>query len=166
MVSAYKYKKGELEMNKIKKRKKGGFTLIEMVVVIAIVVIIAAIAIPQALKAINKSRASTDIANARTYAGEIMTKVADGTIKFEAKAVTKLTKDDPTGFNIDPANPKLVDGDFYYEFKKDDKGNETVEISVGKSGSLVVIYPTIDSKSEYYNYVNTKTGTTTAAPTT
>lgn len=53
------------------KKKKKGFTLIEMVVVIAIIAIIAGIAIPQAFKSLNKSKATADIANAKTIANAI-----------------------------------------------------------------------------------------------
>ncbi|MEG2338442.1 MAG: prepilin-type N-terminal cleavage/methylation domain-containing protein, partial [Clostridium sp.] len=90
---------------KLKKRRKG-FTLIEMVVVIAIVVIIAAIAIPQALKAINKSKASTDIANARTVAGEVMTKVADGSAIADAITAAPQIKS-----KVDTANNLAVTAD-------------------------------------------------------
>lgn len=61
-----------------KSKKRKGFTLIEMVVVIAIIAIIAGIAIPQALKAINKSKATADIANAKSIASSIAQVVADG----------------------------------------------------------------------------------------
>lgn len=120
-------------MNKLKKRKKSGFTLIEMVVVIAIVVIVAAIAIPQALKAVNKAKASTDVANARTYAGEIMNKVANGDI----------TGDTTTKTAIDgAAESKLVKGGkFSYELK-DDK----ITIYIGDEE----VYPTASTKWAKY----------------
>ncbi|MEG0006263.1 MAG: prepilin-type N-terminal cleavage/methylation domain-containing protein [Clostridium sp.] len=134
-------------MNKLKKRRKG-FTLIEMVVVIAIVVIIAAIAIPQALKAINKSKASTDVANARTYAGELMSKVANGEIPFPTTTPGADT-DVPNA-----ATPKLKGEKFQYQFDKEN-GNEIVKIKVTKADSAgagtVVIYPT--AASPWSDYV-------------
>ncbi|MEG0371126.1 MAG: prepilin-type N-terminal cleavage/methylation domain-containing protein [Clostridium sp.] len=147
-------------MNKLKKRKKGGFTLIEMVVVIAIVVIIAAIAIPQALKAINKSKASTDIANARTYAGQIMAKVANGDIqvdnlKGDATTPAELTDSTPVDFGLTVATPKLLkEGKFYYAY---DKVKEEITIYVIEDKKKELIYPSV-AGAEYIKYINpTKT---------
>mgnify|MGYP002477333342 CR=1 FL=1 len=47
------------------KKKQEGFTLIELIIVIAILAIIAAIAIPNILGAIDNSRKATDVANAK-----------------------------------------------------------------------------------------------------
>ncbi len=47
------------------KKKQEGFTLIELIIVIAILAIIAAIAVPNILGAVDNSRKSTDVANAK-----------------------------------------------------------------------------------------------------
>lgn len=47
------------------KKKQEGFTLIELIIVIAILAIIAAIAVPNILGAIENSRKATDVANAK-----------------------------------------------------------------------------------------------------
>jgi type IV pilus assembly protein PilA len=47
------------------KKKQEGFTLIELIIVIAILAIIAAIAIPNILGAVDNSRRSADVANAK-----------------------------------------------------------------------------------------------------
>lgn len=64
----------------MEKRKKKGFTLIEMVVVLAIIAVLAGIAVPQALNSINKSKSTADIANAKALAGAITQGVAEGQI--------------------------------------------------------------------------------------
>ncbi|MEG1415796.1 MAG: prepilin-type N-terminal cleavage/methylation domain-containing protein [Clostridium sp.] len=168
-------------MNKLKKRRKG-FTLIEMVVVIAIVVIIAAIAIPQALKAINKSKASTDFANARTYAGQIMSRAANNDITLGATtasdvalvkdSVTELSGTKATGLiGVEISDVKLKSGDkFYALYTTDKNGNDKVSIAIGSTTKLPTVdktsgilsgevYPNVDSKSEYAKYV-TSTGQT------
>ena len=136
-------------MNKLKKRKKSGFTLIEMVVVIAIVVIVAAIAIPQALKAVNKAKASTDVANARTYAGEIMNKVANG----------EDIKDTTAALPIEgAAESKLKKGEtFFYELV-----NDKITISIGKSATeKKEVYPNADPDwAKYVSKEKTQTGGT------
>ncbi|MEG0006262.1 MAG: prepilin-type N-terminal cleavage/methylation domain-containing protein [Clostridium sp.] len=162
-------------MNKLKKRRKG-FTLIEMVVVIAIVVIIAAIAIPQALKAINKSKASTDVANARTYSGEIMSKVANSEIVFgDGTGTTKAKNGTVVSLLGNAAEGKLVKGTFYYKVmlagdtytvketvdnvEKDvtkKVSEDTIFISISPTGTnnfveANMIYPT--ASGEWANYV-------------
>ncbi|KMT21284.1 prepilin-type N-terminal cleavage/methylation domain-containing protein [Clostridium cylindrosporum] len=165
-------------MKNLRKRKKGGFTLIEMVVVIAIVVIIAAIAIPQALKAVNKSRASTDIANARAYAGQIMNRIANDDVKTvdaagddtennvlksgTAKAITNATTGtnasagtatDLLGSSVAPLKLDDTQG-WFVKYTKDPNGNDSIEILVGKAaGTAKRIYPSVDSGSEWANYV-------------
>lgn len=159
-------------MNKLKKRRKA-FTLIEMVVVIAIVVIIAAIAIPQALKAINKSKASTDFANARSYAGEIMNKVANGDIVFGTKAdkgekplINEIDKNG-TNIGIKAQDIKLrseVGNKYFYKYNVGQTGNDEIEIYIGKTApdgdysdakgaDPVRIYPKVDSLADYGQYV-------------
>lgn len=54
-------------LNKIWKKEEG-FTLIELIIVIAILAIIAAIAIPNVISAVDSSRQTTDISNAKMIA--------------------------------------------------------------------------------------------------
>lgn len=54
---------------KAKLKKQGGFTLIEMLIVVAIIAILIAIAIPMVNKALEKAREATDSANERAALG-------------------------------------------------------------------------------------------------
>ena len=60
---------------------KKGFTLIEMLVVIAIIAILVAIIIPTVTSATTKANAATDAANLRSAKAAITIKVLDGTYK-------------------------------------------------------------------------------------
>ena len=62
-------------MNTLKKRKSGkkGFTLMEMLIVVAIIGILIAIAIPTFNNALTKARISADEANLRSYYAEVLT---------------------------------------------------------------------------------------------
>lgn len=55
----------------MKKLNKKGFTLIEMLVVIAIIAILVAIIIPTVTNATEKARQATDVANIRGYIAEL-----------------------------------------------------------------------------------------------
>jgi len=59
-------------------KKQKGFTLIEMVVVLAIIAVLIAIAVPQVLRQINNAKKNADIANAKTIATAIQQWVAEG----------------------------------------------------------------------------------------
>ena len=60
-------------MNKMRKMKnKKGFTLMEMLIVVAIIGILIAIAIPTFNNALNKARVSADEANLRSYYAEVV----------------------------------------------------------------------------------------------
>lgn len=62
------------------KRKKKGFTLIELIIVMAIMAILAAIAIPGFNAIRNNARTKADTQSAETIKRAIMVSVADGTI--------------------------------------------------------------------------------------
>ena len=78
---SYIIKKGEMKM---KKRNQKGFTIMEMLIVVAIIAILVAIAIPTFNSALTKSKEAADVANIRAaYAEMMMDYMMDG---------TKLTK--------------------------------------------------------------------------
>lgn len=88
----------------MKKRNQKGFTIMEMLIVVAIIAILVAIAIPTFNNALTKSKEAADVANIRAaYAEVMMEYMLDGTkptkAAVEAKVGTlnnkgKLTGDD------------------------------------------------------------------------
>lgn len=136
-------------------KKKQGFTLIEMVVVIAIIVIIASIAIPGALKAITKSKASTDIANARTYAGQIMSRLANNDIEI-GDLPTGKTPITEEHIGMKPTKSELKKGkDFEVVFTK---GTDKTSNSSAVDDKLELyidgaeIYPEVEENSDWGRY--------------
>ena len=65
-------------MSKMRKMKnKKGFTLMEMLIVVAIIAILIAIAIPTFASSLNKARIATDEANIRSGYASVMVRVLD-----------------------------------------------------------------------------------------
>ena len=63
-----------------KLKKKGGFTLIEMLIVVAIIAILVAVSIPMVGASLDKARKATDAANLRAAKTVAMLSVAEGTL--------------------------------------------------------------------------------------
>ena len=59
-------------MKNLMKKSKKGFTLMEMLIVVAIIAILVVIAIPTFTNALDNARASTDLANARAWYAEMI----------------------------------------------------------------------------------------------
>ena len=77
-----------MEKLKEKLHKNGGFTLMEMLIVIAIIAILIAIAIPTFSSQLEKSREATDAANLRAAYSECAAAVMGSEKKGFYKAVT------------------------------------------------------------------------------
>ena len=70
------------------KMNKKGFTLIEMLVVIAIIAVLVAIVVPTVSSATTKAKAAADAANLRTAMGEAQIYVLNENLEIEAKTFT------------------------------------------------------------------------------
>lgn len=96
-------------MKTLKKKRKGGFTLIELIVVIAILGILALIAVPRLLGFQKDAKVSADIASFETIDRSISILVANGDITGDVTVASdangKLT------ITTTPADVKVLDRD-------------------------------------------------------
>ena len=76
-------------------RNKKGFTLAELLIVVAIIAVLVAIAIPIFITQLEKAREATDTANIRSKYAEVMTKILtdDKTDITETIALNQTIKD-------------------------------------------------------------------------
>lgn len=90
-----------------KKTKKKGFTLIELIIVLAVMAIIAAIAIPSFTAVRNNSKKKADDQSCRTIERTVLTLVADETVKVSKDVVVTVTFSEDK--KIAAANPDNAD---------------------------------------------------------
>ena len=82
----------------MKKNNNKGFTLMEMLIVVAIIAVLVAIAIPVFTNQLEKSREATDAANIRSAYAEVMAAALTGATKDEAaNNKVDVTTDAATG---------------------------------------------------------------------
>lgn len=118
--------------NELTKKKKKGFTLVELIIVIAIIAILAAIAIPKFGQIRGDANLKADIANAKSVATAVAQAVANG----DATPTTDYTK--------------YIDGGAAIKSKVDttktltpsvDAGTGNITVKQGSAAGDKVLYP-------------------------
>ncbi len=84
-----------------RKNNKKGFTLAELLIVVAIIAVLVAIAIPIFTSQLEKSREATDLANIRSGYAEVVTAYLTGDTSASVEVPLKQTKDSWQTFNGD-----------------------------------------------------------------
>ena len=96
-----------------KKNNKKGFTLAELLIVVAIIAVLVAIAIPVFTAQLEKSREATDLANVRSAYAEMMAEYLtwDGTSTIESISVpSKQAQAKWQSIANEPANATIAEG--------------------------------------------------------
>ncbi len=109
-----------------KQKNNAGFSLVELIVVIAIMVVLVAVLAPLFTKYIESSRRSTDVQNANSIAEGVLADVADNATWYQSYTDgtrTKVVAGTPSAVKDTPtAKGDAVSkgGDFYFVYTKSD----------------------------------------------
>jgi len=113
----------------MKKTNKKGFTLAELLIVVAIIAVLVAIAIPIFTAQLEKSREATDLANVRAAYAEIVAKyIEDG----QAHSATIALKSNGSDNKIGAGDVAGVSNDAIL------KNGTSVEVKVDADGKVTI----------------------------
>ena len=136
--------------NNLKNKKKKGFTLIELIIVIAIIAIIAAIAIPRFGKVSQDAKLKSDVANAKNIANAASALIADGTIKVTGEVAAQPLNESEKHDVADKVEAFLqavptpeTAGYDVYTIALDGAGNVTVSMTDTSGTKSLELYPDI-----------------------
>ena len=162
------HKRGKGEMNMLKwfnnkKKDNKGFSLVELIIVVAIMAILVGLLAPQYIKYVEKSRKSADATNMDTLVNAVQIRAADAetdipvgeytiTLKKDAEPVIKkgntllyASEENKTGYQFVDAIAENV-ADYKSVRLKSNKWTEdpTAHITVTKDGSTTITYSGAD----------------------
>lgn len=146
------------KMNQTSKKKKKGFTLVELIIVIAVIAILAAIAIPKFGEIRTNANKKADLATAKNIATVVAAGIADNKIKDTQTAVA------PTSLVATKSGDPVVDVTKQVDGVADPKDTTdhtgfTVTVT---NGNIVVNYAGTDTTQVYPEPTDTKTKTSAA----
>ncbi|MEG1595662.1 MAG: type II secretion system protein [Lachnospiraceae bacterium] len=140
-------------------KKNAGFSLVELIIVIAIMAILVGVLAPQYLGHVEKTKQATDIHNAEELAKEIGVRMAEleteGTLPDELdlmqwyQVVSKSNTTSKAHIKVDtvPGLKKLKGGNFYYKVEKGQVVIAIVPKGITKADPEYEVYPKFGTKS-------------------
>lgn len=123
----------------MKKTNKKGFTLAELLVVVAIIAVLVAIAIPIFSSQLEKSREAVDAANIRAAYAEVVSNKVSGEEKTSTTVTLTQEKENWQNTFEFPKNLKGVDGTAEGAANAQPKKDKVVTITATDSGATIDI---------------------------
>ena len=145
----------------MKKMNNKGFSLVELIVVIAIMAVLVGVLAPTLIKNVEKSRESTDLQNLDTIRGAVVTTLSDETVAANIPASS-------TTYELDTTNVTLsggTDAAFTTAFNAKIKDSLS-KVGKLKSGNAVAanhIFVEIDHNSAVTVYIASQSGISNVA---
>ncbi len=117
-------------MKKTNEKNNKGFSLVELIVVIAIMIVLVAVLAPVFTKYVEQSRRATDVTNANTIAEAVLVEAADSNLPTNTTPVAVDTSVITSVKEVPEVKGDAVSGEatFYYKY---DKASNTVEVYIG-----------------------------------
>lgn len=126
-------------ISKLLKKDKKGFTLMEMLIVVAIIAIIVAIAIPTFSNALTKAKVAADKANVRAYYAEVAANYMLAEDETAATAALGTAVTDATDLTVSGTAVKMQAGKYTVEI--DTTTNHTWTITYTANSANQNKYP-------------------------
>ncbi len=92
-------------------KKKKGFTLIELIIVLAVMAIIALIAIPNFAAVRDNSKNKADLQSCETIKRNVLMLVSDETVKVSEKIIVKVTVAEDGTVTATPDKAEKIEGE-------------------------------------------------------
>lgn len=121
-------------MRRREKKNNKGFSLVELIVVIAIMIVLVAVLAPVFTKYVEQSRRATDVQNANTIASAISVGVTDGETSITKDAWTEFETTTTSSIKSVPAvkGKEVSGGKFFYFYNSTDN---TTKVCIAASSS-------------------------------
>ena len=133
----------------MKKMNNKGFSLVELIVVIAIMAVLVGVLAPTLIKNVEKSRESTDLQNLDTIRGAVVTTLSDETVAAKIPA-------SPTKYELDTASVQLNGTDPFanaFNAKIHDSLSKVGKLKSGNAVAAGHIFVEIDNNSAVTVYI-------------